>query len=130
MQNHIDRNDLDKDCFRHDMAYGKYKKLAKRTDPEKVSRDKSFKILGNPKMECYKRGLASLFYKFYDKKIAVSGIQSMSNQQVTDELQKPIIRKVKWSKVYSSFKGNIWATDLADMQLISKYNKRIFIMCH
>ena len=81
-------------------------------------------------MECYKRGLASLFYKFYDKKFAVSDIQSMSNQQVTDELQKPIIRNIKWSKVYSSFKDNIWATDLADMQLISKYNKIIFIMCH
>ena len=49
----------------------------------------------------------------------------MSNQQLADELHKPIIRKFKRRKVYSSFKDNIWGIDLADMQSISKYNKGI-----
>ena len=52
-----------------------------------------------------------------------SGTESMSNQQVANELHKPIIRIFKRRIVYSSFSGNIWGVDLADMQLISKYNK-------
>ena len=42
----------------------------------------------------------------------------------------PIITKFKKRKVYSSFKDNIWGVDLADMQLISKYNKGIrYLLC-
>ena len=52
------------------------------------------------------------------------------NNLLADELHKPIIKKFKRGKVYSSFKDNIWGADLADMQLISKYNKRIrFLLC-
>ena len=59
-------------------------------------------------------------YKFFDKKIAGSGIKSMlQNEQLAEELLKLIIRKFKKRKVYSTFKDNIWGTDLADMQLIS-----------
>ena len=54
----------------------------------------------------------------------------MSNQQPADELHKPIIRKFIRRKLYSSFKDNIWEVDLADIQLIRKYNKRIrFLLC-
>ena len=49
----------------------------------------------------------------------------VSNQHLTDELHKSIFRKFKRRKVYSSFKDNIWGVELADMQLISKYNNRI-----
>ena len=50
--------------------------------------------------------------------------------QLADELQKPIIRKFKKRKVYSSFKENIWGVDLADMQLLSKFNKGFrFVIC-
>ena len=45
------------------------------------------------------------------------------NIQLADELHKPIIRKFIKRKVYSSFRDNIWGADLADMQLISKFNK-------
>ena len=45
------------------------------------------------------------------------------NQQLAEELHKPIIKKFKKRKVYSSFKDNIWGADLADMQLISKFDK-------
>ena len=52
------------------------------------------------------------------------------NIQLADELQKPIIRKFKKRKVYSSFRDNIWGADVADMQLLSKSNKGFrFLLC-
>ena len=63
----IYKNDLDKACFQHDMAYGKSKDLARRTQSDRVSRDKAFEIASNPKYDGYKRGLASMAYKFFDK---------------------------------------------------------------
>ena len=43
--------------------------------------------------------------------------------QLTEELHKPIIRNLKKRRVYSGFKDNIWGANLANMQLISKFNK-------
>ena len=127
---YIYKNDLDKVCFQHDVAYGKYKDLTKRTESGKVLRDKAFKIASNSKYNGYERGLASMVYKFSDKKIAGTGIKSMPNQQFAYELHKPISRKFKRHKVYYYFKDNIWGADLADVQLISKYNKGIrFLLC-
>ena len=54
---YIYKNDLDKACFQHDMAYGKFKYLTRRTKANKVLRDKAFKIASNPKHD---RGLASM----------------------------------------------------------------------
>ena len=52
------------------------------------------------------------------------------NEQLAEELHKPIIRKFKKRKGYSTFKDNIWGVDLADMQLLRKYNKGIrFLLC-
>ena len=51
------RNELDKACFQHDMAYGKSKYLTKRTQSNKVSKDKAFKIASGPKYDDYQRGL-------------------------------------------------------------------------
>ena len=56
----IYRNELDKTCFQHDMAYGESKDLAKRTQSDKVLRDKAFKIASAPKYDGYQRGLASM----------------------------------------------------------------------
>ena len=64
-------------------------------------------------------------YTFFEKKSSGSIIKSIPNQQLADELHKSIIRKFKKRIVYSSFKYNIWGVDLADVQLISKYNKGI-----
>ena len=47
------------------------------------------------------------------------------NEQLADELHKSIIKNLKKRKVYSAFKDNIWAADLPDMQLISKFDKGI-----
>ena len=61
-----------------------------------------------------------------------SGIKNeiKENQELDNELDKPIIKKFKKGKVYSSFEDNIWDVDLADMQLISKYKKGIrYLLC-
>ena len=68
------RNELDKACFEHDMAYGKSKDLIKRTQSDKVLRDKAFKIASDPKNTGYQRGLASIVHKFFDKKSSGSGV--------------------------------------------------------
>ena len=123
--NYIYKNELDKACFQYDIAYGKYKDLEKRTQSDKLLKDKAFAIASNPKYDGYQRRLASMVYKFFDKKSKGAGIKFMSSQQVAKELHKPIIRKFEKRRVYSSFKNNIWGDDLADVQLISKYNKGI-----
>ena len=66
---YIYKNDLDKASFEHDMAYGQYKDLTKRTKSGRVLRDKDFKIASNPKYDVYQRGLASMVNNFFDKKI-------------------------------------------------------------
>ena len=121
--NYIYKNELDKACFQHDMAYGDFKDLTKRTA--------AFKIASDQKSDGYQRGLASMVYKFFDKKSQVSGLASnKENIQLADELHKPIIRKFKKRKVHSSFRDNIWGVDLADMQLLSKFNKGFrFLLC-
>ena len=123
---YIYNNDLDKACFQHDMSYGKYKDLTKITQSDKGLRDKSFKIASNPKYDAYERRLvleksASLADKFAKG----SGINSILNKQLADELHRPIIRKFRRRKVNSSFKDNILGADLVDMQLISNCNNRI-----
>ena len=79
-----------------------------------------------------------MVYKFFDKKPEGSGqplssasqIVDKENKQLADELHKPIIRKFKKRKVYSSFRDNIWGGDLADIQLLSKFNKGFrFLLC-
>ena len=65
--NFIYRNELDKACFQHDMANGKSKDLAKRTQLYKVLKDKTFKIASNLNYDRYQRGLASMVYKFLIK---------------------------------------------------------------
>ena len=128
--NYIYKNELDKACFQHDMAYGKYRDLERRTQSDNVLKDKAFALANNPKYDEYQRGLASMLYKFFGKKSKWAGIKSMPNQQLANELHKPIIRKLKKREVYSSFKDNIWGVYLADMQLISKYNKGVrYLLC-
>ena len=105
------------------MAYGKTKDLAKRTQSDKVLRDKAFKIASDPKYDGYQRGLASMVYKFFDKKstslnkFSGSGIANEPNYQLANELHNPIIRKFKKRKVYSSFRDKIWGVDQSLKQI-------------
>ena len=80
--NFIDKNELDKACFQHDMAYGKTKDLVKRTQSDKVLKDKAFKIANDPNYDGYQRGLPSMVYKFFNKKSSGSGIANESNYQL------------------------------------------------
>ena len=126
----IYKNELDKAYFQHDMTCGKSKDLAKRTQSDKVLKDKAFKIASDPKYDGYQRGLASMVYKFFDKKSSGSGVATEPNYQLANELHRQIIRKFKRRKVYSSFRDNIWGVDLADMQSLRKYNKGIkYLLC-
>ena len=74
-------------------------------------------------------------HKFFDKTSAGGAVtlanksafknEIMSNKEIAEELHQQIIRKFKKRKVHSSFIDNIWSADLADMQLMSKFNKGI-----
>ena len=94
---YIYKNELDKACFQHDMAYGDFKDLAKRTASDKILRDKTFNIAKNPKHDGYQRGFASMVYKFFDKTSSGSRVADNNvikqNIQLADELHKPIIKK-------------------------------------
>ena len=85
--NYIYKNELDKACFQHDMAYGDFKDLARRTTSDKVLRDKAFNIAKNPKYDGYQRGLASMVYKFSDKKSAGSGVNMHTNNTIKQNHQ-------------------------------------------
>ena len=98
------------------MAYSNFKDLAKRTEADKVLRDRAFKIASDQKYDEYQRGLASMIYIFFDKRSQGSGgplssaSQMSSNKeniQLADELYKSITRKLKKRKVYSLFRDNI-----------------------
>ena len=103
------------------MAHGDFKDLKRRTFSEKVLRDKAFNIAKNPKYDGYQRGLASMIYKFFDKKSKGSGvnIEVKHNEQLAKELHRPIIRNVNKRAVYSGFKDHIWGANFTDTQLIS-----------
>ena len=147
---YIYQNELDKACSQYDMAYRDLKDLNRTTAADKVLCDKAFNIAKNPKYE-YQRGLASMIYNFFDKKIGGATIlarletlamwatrnksaikkENISNKELSEEPHKPIIRKFNKRKVHSPFIDNIWGTDLADMQLISKFNKEFrFLLCY
>ena len=143
---YIYRNELDKGCFQHNSSYAEHKDLINRTEADKVLRDKAYDIASNPEYDGSQRGLASMVYKFFDKKSTAepssgSGFKKLKNTAepsalarssliLTDSRHKPIIRKFNKRKVYSQFKDNIWGVDLADMQSLSRKNKGIkYLLC-
>ena len=102
------------------------------TIADKILRDKAFDIAKDTKYYGYQRRLASMVYKFFDKKSAGSDAKHVNstklapqNQNLAEELHKSIIKKFEKIKVHAAFKDNIWGADLADMQLLNRYNKGI-----
>ena len=93
---HIYKNELDKACFQYDMAYSKYKDLEKRTQSDVVLKKEAFKIATDTRKNGYERGLASMVYKFFDKKS--KGFE-LENKELA-KLNKPIIRKFKKKSVF------------------------------
>ena len=79
------------------------------------------------------RGLASMVYKFFDKKSKGNGVANneiKQNLQLAKELHKQIIRNFKKRTDYTGFTDNIWGTNLADMPSLSQYNKGIkYVLC-
>ena len=98
--NFVYRNELDKACFQLDMAYGKSKDLTKKTQSDNVLRDKAFKIkiASDLKYDGYQRGLASMVYKFFDKKSSGSGIVNEPNYQVAMNLINQLLENFKKEK--------------------------------
>ena len=114
------------------MSYEDFEDLRRRMAPGRVLGDKAFNITKNPRYDGYQRGLVSMVYKFFDKKTVGGAVKSeiMQDKELAEELHKSIIRKFEKRKVQSSFIDNIWGSDLADMQLLSKFNKVIrFLFC-
>ena len=110
------------------MAYGKSSGLIKRTQLDKVLRDKAFRIESVPKYNGYQRWLALMVYELIDKKsTGVADIESIINLQ-TNFIE--IIRKFKKRKIYLWFRDNIWGVYLADTQSLRKCNKVIkYLLC-
>ena len=116
---HLYRNELDKAGFAHDAAYSNSKDLAKRRITYEIARNHGY--------DKYQRALAIMVYKFFDKKPG-SGISI--NEQLAEELHKPVIKKFKKRKVYGRFKYNISAADLTEMVSLSAKNKNDkYLLC-
>ena len=114
---YIYKNELEEPCFQHDMAHRDSKDLKRGTFSNEVLGDKVFDIAKNPKYDGYQRGLASMVYKFFDKKSKGSGVvnnEIKQNLQLAKELQKPNIRNFKKEQFIRGLK-TIWGADLADM---------------
>ena len=120
------KNKYDKACFQHYIAYGKSKDFVKRTQSDKVLKDKAFKIASDPKYDGYQRGLASMVYKFFDKKSKGSGITNESNYQLANELHKPIIKKFRKRKVFSSYRDDKWPEHNIMRSGTKSYGKNFF----
>ena len=85
-------------------------------------KDRAYEIARNRGYDGDQRALASMIYKFFDKKTG-SGVSA--NEQLAEKLPKPVIKKFKRRKVYASFKVNIWAADLAEMESLSSKIKNV-----
>ena len=102
----IYKNELDKACFQREMGYGKSICLANRTESDKFLRDKAFKIVSNPKYDGYQRGLASMVYKFFDKKssgrcadaLLANKSTTEPNYQLANELQRRSLKYLREEK--------------------------------
>ena len=114
------------------MAYTGSEDLARRTAAGKyyilgikVLRDEAFNLAKSKKYDEYQRGLASMVYKYFDKKNSGGTVtkENISNKQLEKELQKLIISKFEKMKVHWPFIHNFLGEDQAVMQLIIKFSK-------
>ena len=97
---HLYRNELNKACFAHDPAYSDSRELAKSTVSDKILKDRAYEITTNRNCDEYQRVLASMAYKFFDKK---AGLGVNVNEQLAKELHKLVIKKFKKKKSICQF---------------------------
>ena len=87
-------------------------------------KDKTYEVALNPKYDEYQIGLTSIFDKKTESgAIATSSVETSVNEELAQELHKPVIRKLKRRKDYARSKDNIWAVDLAKMGPLSSFNR-------
>ena len=121
------RTKLDKACFAHDAAYSESKDLAQRTISGKVLKDRACEIPRNPNYDGHQRALASIVYKFSDKK---TGLGASVNEDLAEKLQKPVVKKIEIRKAYPRFKDHIWVADLGEMGSLSSPNRCVkYLLC-
>ena len=107
---YIYRNELDKACFQHDSAYADHKDFINRTKADKILRDKAYNIASNPKYDGYQRGLASMVFKFFDKKSMGSGFKKLKNTTkpnssiLADELINLLLKNLTKEKCIRNLK--------------------------
>ena len=90
-------------------------------------KDGAYEIAKNGGYDGYQRALASMVYKFFEKK---TGSAASVNEKLPEELDKPVTKKFKRRKLYARFKVNIWAADLAEMESLSSKNKNVkYLLC-
>ena len=124
------RKGVDKACFQHDMAYGDFKCIPRKTASDKVLLDKVFKTAGDSKDDGYQRELAPMVYKFFDKK----------SRDTTNHVGAGIIFE-NWPMSYTipsleNFRGAKYThlikvtVGILILQTCNKYNKRVhFLLC-
>ena len=100
---HLYINKLDKVCFAHDAVYSESNNLYKRIILDKILKNRAYEITRNCGYNKYQRALASMVYKFLNKKTG-SGVSV--NEQLAEELHKPVTKKFKRRKVYPRFGDN------------------------
>ena len=122
----LKRNELDRACFAHNAAYSNSKDIAKRTISDKTLKVRADEIVWNRGYDSYQIALASMVYKFFDKKTRSGG---SVNEQLAEELHKPFTTKFKRRKVYARLKANTWTADLTEMEILSSKNKNIKHLC-
>ena len=71
-------------------------------------KDRAYEIAKNRGYDGYQRALASMVCRFFDKK---TGSEINANKQISEELHKPVIKKLKKRKVYARWKEKFWAAE-------------------
>ena len=101
--------------------------MTKITISDNILKNKAYETARNCKYDGYQKALASVVSTCLDKK-AGSGVSV--NEQLDEELGKPVIKKFKKRNIYARFKGNIWAAHLAEMGSSSSKNKNAkYLLC-
>ena len=96
---YIYQNKLDKACFQYNMAYGDFKEQLL----IKFWTIKHLILIKIKKYDGYQKSLASMVYKFFDKKLLAVVFKNISNKEFSEVWHKSVIRKFKKRKVQSPF---------------------------
>ena len=123
---HIFKNELDKRCFYHDSSYDKYKDVPNRLIADKKLMDGAYDIASDQSKNGYERMLASMVYKFFEKKIQLG--QGINDDILADELHKPIRHIFQRRQVIAHKANQIWACDLVDMTNVYTDNGYRYIL--